>query len=244
MSDTTLSPPRPASGPNGGGRPLVRRRGLPGGRAVVGGFLVALAAVGIFAAYTGATSDGRQQFVVAATDLAIGHRIEPADLTQAAMDLPPGVRARAWRHPSLLVGAVVVGPVAKGELVQAGDVVAGDAAGDQPQISFPIESARAVDGDLKVGELVDVVATFDAGGGGQTRLVVANARVVDRSHPDRTLGDGGKEVVTLAVPTREATVAVAHAASSGEVTLVRVTGHTRPAGRGGPGSAGPATPSD
>ena len=69
MTDTTLSPPRPATGQNGGGRPLRRRRALPGGRAVVGGFLIALAAVGIFAAYTGATSDGRQRFVVARNDL-------------------------------------------------------------------------------------------------------------------------------------------------------------------------------
>ena len=173
----------------------------------MGGFLIALAAVGIFAAYTGATSDGRQRFVVARNDLSIGHRIEPTDLAQLEMDLPPGLRDRAWREPSLLVGAVVVGPVAKGELVQAGDVMSGDAAGTQPQISFPIESARALDGHLKVGELVDVIATFDAGGGGQTRLVVAGARVVDRSRPANTLGEGGKEVVTLAVPTRSDTVA-------------------------------------
>ena len=46
--------PSPATGTS---RPLRRRRGLPSGRAVVGGFLVALATVGVFAAYTAANAD-------------------------------------------------------------------------------------------------------------------------------------------------------------------------------------------
>ena len=50
------TPPSESTAPPAS-RPLRRRRGLPSGRAVVGGFLVALAAVGVFAAYTSATPD-------------------------------------------------------------------------------------------------------------------------------------------------------------------------------------------
>jgi len=210
---------------NGGGRPLRRRRSLPGGRAVVGGFLVAVAAVGIFAAYTGATADTRQGYLVSRQDLPIGHRIQSADLATLAMDLPPEVRSRAARDPSRLVGSVVIGPLAKGELIQASDVVPAGGEGDiGPQVSFAIDSARALDGRLKVGELVDVVATYDAAGSGQTLVVARGARVVERSKPTSTLGDGGKEVITLSVANRSETLAVAHAGNAGEVTLVRVTG--------------------
>lgn len=233
---TTFTTQRSAREGNGGGLPLRRQRSLPGGRAVVGGFLIALSAVGIFAAYTGATADTRQPFLVARHDLPIGHRIEQADLGTLRMDLPPALRARAHREPSALVGAVVIGPLAKGELIQLSDVVSrDDAASVGPQVSIPVETARAVDGQLKVGELVDVVATYDAGGGGQTMVVARAARVVDRSKPDSTLGEGGKEVVTLSLTNRSDTLAVAHAANAGEVTLVRVTG--QPQQLGAPGSA-------
>lgn len=232
MSDVTFTAPRPNRSHlgggvdgNGGGRPLRRRRTLPGGRAVVGGFLIALAAVGIFAAYTGATADTRQGYVVSRQDLPIGHRIESADLALLPMDLPPDLRSRAARDPSRLVGTVVIGPLAKGELIQASDVAPAGGEGDLgPQVSFAIDSARALDGRLKVGELVDVVATYDAAGSGQTLVVSRGARVVERSKPTSTLSDGGKEVITLSVPTRADILAVAHAANAGDVTLVRVTG--------------------
>ncbi len=232
MSDVTFTAQRPTRAPlgqgvegNGGGRPLRRRRTLPGGRAVVGGFLVALAAVGIFAAYTGATADTRQQYLVSRQDLPIGHRIQSADLATLAMDLPPEVGSRAARDPSRLVGTVVIGPLAKGELIQASDVAPPGSEGNTgPQVSFAIDSARALDGRLKVGELVDVVATYDAAGSGQTMVVARGARVVERSKPTSTLSDGGKEVITLSVSTRADTLALAHAANAGDVTLVRVTG--------------------
>ena len=232
MSDITFTQQRPALEGNGGGLALRRRRGLPGGRAVVGGFLIALEAVGILAGYTGATADQRQRFLVARDDLPIGHRITPSDLGELAMDLPPAVRARATQDHKRLVGAVVIGPLAKGELIQTSDVADVDESGGVGlQVSFPIESARAVDGRLRVGELVDVLATYDAAGGGQTMVVVRSARVVDRSKPDSTLGEGGKEVITLSVASRSETLAVAHAANAGDVTLVRVTGQPpRPGG--------------
>src|SRR5438132_1082243 len=76
-----LTPPRQAAGGDGRARPLRRRRALPSGRAVAGGLLVALALIGIYAAYTGATAPPRRSYVVAAHDIAVGSRLEPKDLT-------------------------------------------------------------------------------------------------------------------------------------------------------------------
>src|SRR5437764_3977477 len=136
-----------AAAPVDGARPLRRRRPLPGGRAVVGGFLVMTAAVGIFAAYTGATTGHGVSYVVARRSLAVGQRITAADLTTAPMVLSPTIGSElAFRDPGRLVGALVVGPVQGGELIQASSVVAGaDAMGDR-QLSFPIAAARAVNG--------------------------------------------------------------------------------------------------
>lgn len=223
MADV-LAGTRPASHRNGdgdGARPLRRRGSLPGGRAVVGGFLVALAGVGVFAGYTNATTDTRQSYLVARRDLPLGHRITRSDLGTLPMDLPALSRSKVYRDPSQLQGALVIGPVAKGELVQSSNVLAGDGQGDGHQISFSIESARAVNGTLQRGELVDVVATFGTGGEGYTTVVVEGARVADRAESSGTLSDSGDEVVTLTVPRQADTLAVAHAVNAGTITLVR-----------------------
>ncbi len=245
MAETTLASPPPGAGSGRGGdtggndngngtHPLRRRRALPGGRAVAGGFLVALAAIGIFAGYTGATADTRERYVVARHDLALGHRLVESDLGTLLADLPPQLRARSYRATAQLVGGVVVGPVAKGELVQSSDVLSGQDGPLDRQISFPIDSARAVDGQLRRGELVDVVATYGTGADGYTVIVVAGARVAGRSQQRRALAEGGDEVVTLSVPAATDALAVAHAVSAGTVTLVRAGGHPSAAGDGAP----------
>lgn len=223
MADTLVGS-RAGSRRNGdaaGARPLRRRRSLPGGRAVVGGFLVALAAVGVFAGYTNATTQSSQAYLVARRDLPLGHRITKADLGTLDMDLPALSRSKVYRDPGQLLGTVVIGPVAKGELIQSSAVVAGGDQASTAQISFSIESARAVNGTLRRGELVDVLATFGTGADGYTAVVVKGARVADRSEADGTLSNGGEEVVTLAVPQEADTLAVAHAVNAGKITLVR-----------------------
>lgn len=210
-----------------GARPLRRRRPLPGGRAVVGGFLVTAAAVGIFAAYTGATSQHGVAYVVARHTLTVGQRIAPADLTTAPMVLSPAIGSQlAFRDPARLVGALVVGPVHSGELIQASSVVAGaDAAGDR-QLSIPIPAARAVDGTLQVGDLVDVLATYGSGADAITVAVVRQAKVVARSDDSSTLdpAGGASETITLGLARSVDSLAVAHAVDAGQVMLVRSTG--------------------
>ena len=217
---------------SGGARPLRRRRGLPGGRAVAGGFLVALAAVGIFAGYTNATAGPDVRYLVARRDLPLGHAVTPADLEAVAMDLPAGLASRSYRSAPQLAGAVVIGPVGKGELVQSSDVLTGGDGSGQRQVSFSVESARAVNGQLQRGELVDVVATYGGGGDAYTVVVVAGARVADRTKSQDSLSDRGDEVITLALPASADALAVAHAVNAGEVTLVRTAG--APADPGGP----------
>ena len=241
MAETTLSTPRAGprrEGDTNGARPLRRRRTLPGGRAVVGGFLVALAAVGVFAGYTSSTADTRRLYLVARQDLALGHRITKADLGTLPMDLPSVLRAKVYRDPSQLLGALVIGPVSEGELVQTSNVLSKDQSPVDRQISFPIDSARAVSGQLRRGELVDVLVTYGTGADGYTAAVVQGARVADRSATRGSLSDRGNEVITLAVPSAADTLAVAHAVSAGTIILVRA-GAPEPAGVAGAPTAPP-----
>lgn len=199
-----------------------RRRPLPGGRALVGGLLVALSAVGIFAGYLGATADESRLYAVARADLAVGHRITAGDLGRARLELPPSVDQLAFAQPGTLVGAVVLGPVGRGELLQRSDVlVGGDVAGTGREISFPVEAARAVDGQLRTGELIDVLATYGSGADAFTAVIARGARIAGRSEPTGGLAGTGEQVVTLSVADAGTTLAIAHAANAGTLSLVR-----------------------
>lgn len=227
MSDTAVAPPSPRDRDRDrdpvvvSTRPVRRRQPLPTGRAVVGGFLVAASAVGIFAAWSSTAGGPDERFVVARRALPIGHRIEPGDVAVQPMDLPASLARAAFSNPRLLVGSMVVGPVGKGELVQAGDVVESSGAPGQLEVSFAVERSRAVAGSLRPGEFVDVLGTFGAGGDTYTTTVVVGARVIAVDDGGGGLAAGDERTVTLAVRTAGEARAVTHAVNAGDVTLVR-----------------------
>ncbi|HZT64442.1 MAG TPA: SAF domain-containing protein [Acidimicrobiales bacterium] len=205
-------------------RPRVVRRSRRGVnlRALLGGLLVAAAGVGTFATYSGATADHRLSYVVAAHQLVPGQRIGPGDLTTARMQLPTALADyRVFRDTSRLVGAIVVSPVASGELVQASAVVAGSAAAYGREISFAIDPSRAVDGSLQPGETVEVLATFGSGSAAVTAVVVPLAHVVSVDTAADNLGSRGSEDITLGLDSDSDVVALVNAVNAGQLELVR-----------------------
>lgn len=188
--------------------------------------MVALSLVAIFAGYTRATSEPQVLFVVARTDLTVGDVITRADLALVPMELPARLTgSRAFTDADGLVGATVLGPVAKGELVQAGAVlrkVGGSPKG--PQVSLALPSSRAVGGSLVAGEMVDVLATYGSGVDAYTVTVVREARVVRVDETGGALSDGASLVVTLAVASHEDARAVSHSSAAAEVSVVRSAG--------------------
>jgi Flp pilus assembly protein CpaB len=203
------------------GRTIRRHTTLPGGRAVVGGFLVALAATAVFAAYTRATTTPEQRFVVARHTLAPGHHVTSADLALAPMRVPNGIAFRSVRP---LIGSTVVGPIGARELVQPSSLLAGRGHPGRRQLSIPIDSSRAVSGDLRPGDRVDVAATFGSGADAYTSFVVRSAEVLARQQAGGTLGSHSSEVLVVALPSATDALAVAHAISVGQLSVVRATG--------------------
>ena len=142
-----------STGRTGAPRTAGRRPALPNGRAVLGGLLVAAAAVGTFAAWSGADDPPSARYVVAARDLPVGEVLDDGDLDLVALDVPARLAERALRAtPALVVGQRTVAPLAEGELVQRSAVVvpedAGDGAPDEPSPStwptpWPARSRRA-----------------------------------------------------------------------------------------------------
>jgi hypothetical protein len=203
----------------------VRRRPLPGGRAVVGGLLVAASAVGLFSVSTKAQGGPRETYVVARHEIAPGTRLTAADLTGLRMDLPAELAGRAFREPGTLVGATVIVPLAAGELVQASAVV--DKASDPSsrEITFAVPRATLA-ASMEEGERIDVVATYGTGVDAYSTVVVDQALIVSLDRGRDRVGAGDDAAVTVAIDSAVDAVALAHAVQLGRLTVVRATGAT------------------
>jgi Flp pilus assembly protein CpaB len=227
MTDTSLLAQRGTAtvtnGRDSSGRKLDRRRPLPGGRALVGGFLVAASAVGVFAAYNGATGDHRRPFVVAARPLAVGARITRGDVTVGRMQLSDASAAHAFARADSVVGRVLIAPLAPGELLQSSAVLPRDAApAGTREVSFTVDAAQVT--GVQPGEPVDVFVTDGTAGGARTTLVVERAPVVRLGATRSAISSSLSVVVTLALSSPADVQAVVHASRTGQITLVRSAG--------------------
>jgi Flp pilus assembly protein CpaB len=202
------------------GRPLV-----PNTRAIVGGLLLALSGVATFMAWEHAAHTPHQSFVVAARPIDPGQRLGPADLRVSALDLPRGVAAGAFGDPAALIGRVALGPIGEAELVQASQLSEGRSAAPGVELAFALPTDRAVDGQLRSGDRVDVYVTYPD----QTLVVAAGVQVVRvAGAAGEGFSSAGQTVtVTLGIPVSDDTTRnlteLVHAVRAGEVTLVRST---------------------
>jgi hypothetical protein len=199
---------------------IQRHRGLPGGRAVVGGVLIALAAIGVYLAYDRATADATDPIVVAARDIRVGELLEPDGLRTIHGDLPDAVAGGTFGSIEALEGRVALAAIADGEIVQAGSVTDGPSTPDLHEIAISLPRAQIAVGRLKQGERVDVFATYDD----RTSSVVRGAEVVQIGADDGGSLTSDREVtLVVAVPSGDAVAAVVHALRTGDVTVVRST---------------------
>jgi hypothetical protein len=228
------------------GRRIRRRRGLPGGRAVVGALLVAASAVGVFAAYLGATAAPSTAYLLAGRSIEPGTRFATLDdvlaaVGQAPLELPPTAagRAIAAEDAAALVGLVVVAPLERGDLLTRTAFVEDGGVADAQTLSFSVPEAAAVDGSLRPGERIDVIATHGAGDGSFTAFVARGLPLLRVSSPDGTVGGPGQLTLTVAISALDDVLALSHAAAAAEIRVTRSTARphdTEPA----PGAYRPA----
>lgn len=204
-------------------RVVTRRRALPGGRAVIGGFLVAASAGGMFAAWSASSTGPSHSYVVVTGDVSAGDVLERGDLALVALDLPSAQRRVAFDDLDVLVGATALAGLVDGQLVQSSDVAKPVGAPDRAQVSLQVEPGAAVGGDLRAGDVVDVIVTYTSGGQPETSTVSRSALVVKVVTDRDRVGATGSIVVVLAVPPADLEP-LASAAAAGRVTIARTTG--------------------
>jgi hypothetical protein len=123
---------------------------------------------------------------------------------------------------------VTLAPLAPGDLVQASavrTVGAGSADPDDPQFSFAVERDRALNGELRPGEIVDLLATFGTGTSASTKVLASSARVLAVEQAGSgTLGSSGRLVLTVALDDDDTVLDVAHASQVAAITVVRASG--------------------
>lgn len=191
---------------------------------MVGGLLVAVGALGTWAAITSAGRSDESRYVVTDRLIAPGERIQPGDLHTVAMELPEEVRSGAFTDPDAVVESVALGPIAAGELVQSGSVSLSDAAEAAAELSFSVETDWAVAGTLRVGDVIDVFATDDRAATAITTLVLDDVVIRRVSQPgDDGLGVDRNQTITVGVASPETVLDAVTATRTATVTVVRVT---------------------
>lgn len=201
-------------------RVVHARPSLPGGRAVLGGLLMAVAAIGVFLAYSGASSGPPHAFVVAERDLDVGEVLTVGDLRVERGELPDRARDGTFATAESIDGRTVIAPIAAGEIVQSSALTddRDEVRGLEVQLTLPRDQVAV--GRLKRGERVDVFATTDD----ETALVASAIPVVSiATGRDGSLTSEREVAIVVAAPTRDVVAALIHAQRTGEVTIVRTT---------------------
>lgn len=213
-----LSAREPTAGRVGGRGP-----GLPRARAVLGGFLVALSAVGLFAAYRRAEAPPAASYAVVTTDIAPGERLDEADVALVPIDLPEAQAATAYSDVASLVGAVANSALSADEVLAVSDVRTSVGYAAAGELSFEMPASHALSDSLAPGERIDVVAAYGSGTDAYTDTVARDALLISRQAGD-TFAGSDAVVVRLGLDHPDAALALAHAVTQAEVFLLRSPG--------------------
>ncbi|MCU1345133.1 MAG: hypothetical protein JWL70_1399 [Acidimicrobiia bacterium] len=196
-----------------------RLAALPTGRAVVGGLLVAVAALGLFSAWQRATRHTSARYLVAAHDLPTGTVLSADSLATVDAQVTGAPARQLFASADALIGQVTTAPLASGELVSASMVRSANPAAPIYELAVSLTTDAALAGQVKVGERVTVVATDDH----CTSVVAANVAVQRLDDRGDTLS-AGKYIVNLRLDNAAQVLALAQATRAGTVSLARSDG--------------------
>lgn len=214
-----------ASSPNASPqtRRLMPRTGLPGGRAALGGLLVALAALALFAALSQNGQRDQAAYVVATHTLPQGAIVQAGDLALRHGSVAGELRSRTVARADDAVGRVLLGPVSAGDPLLRHQLAPGGAASVPPQLSFAVGPERSLGGSLRAGDHLRVLVTYGQDQDAPTEVAAPDVEVLDvRQGSDAALGSSSALIVTVAVPRDRDATALARASTAGKLTIVRL----------------------
>ncbi len=204
-----------------GARTLRQRTRLPSGRAIAGGLLVALSGLGLATAHDAATAEPTTQFLVVTEAVDAGERIDRAHLGWVTTALADDLARTSFTDPDEALGRIALTAIPANSLLHRDHL--GDAPpredGPARRVTLEMEPARALDGTLRSGDVVDVVAS--GGQPGSTEVIIDGALVESVGRPDDDrIGSAGKVRLTLVVADELAATVLIDAAEHQRVTLV------------------------
>jgi hypothetical protein len=213
----TDSPPSQGIGdPKRPRRSVGRGASLPTGRAAIGGLLVVLAGMGLYLASVRATSTPTATYVVAARDLNEGQILTEGDLATVLGEANTAISANSFTAKTPLIGAVVLGPISAGELIQGSIVQRGGLS--LREMSFPVPRTQALNGSLDAGDRIDVVSV---GSTDQASTILSDVKVTNVSGGGLEVDTSDTLVITVSFSNETDQVALAGALASGKVFIVR-----------------------
>lgn len=203
-------------------RRIVPRSVVPNLRAVVGGLLVAAAGVGMWSAQAASDGPAPRSWLVVDRPVAPGRALTSDDLALAPMELHPDTESRAVdaSDAEAVIGRVALAPLAPGDLLLRSNVAPAGAGGAGPlrRVGIALEPADALNGELAVGDVVDVVAVDEDRG---ARVVVEGAVVASLAGADAAeVGRSDTVRLTLLVDGRDRALELLDARRAGSITLV------------------------
>jgi len=205
-------------------RTSIRIPRKPNSRTIVGGLLVSTAALAAFLTVTGAGGTPQQSIVISRRTIAAGERLDSSTLTTTTVDKHTADSLRGYSSIDVLAGSVALAPIGEGELVQRSAVLTGGPIEATREFSFPVDRDRALNGDLRSGERVDVLATYGSGTDATTTVLARDANVIRVTDAKSgSLGASGKLIITLGLVSADQLLDAAHAAQVASITVVRST---------------------
>lgn len=166
----------------------------------------------------------RVEVLVAARDIPAGTELTTAMVRSIELDADSPLADELLLRGRLEPGMVVDGVVTAGSPIRTSDLGDGSAGERLRSMSIQVDRARAVGGDIAVGDLVDVIDVVD----GAPTYVVAGVQVTDVATDGASRGLSGGSgpsgfFVVVQVDARQA-LALAGAMEDGGVQVVRSTG--------------------
>lgn len=192
------------------------------GRLVAGVVLILLSIV------AGATVLSRADETVAVfalrRTLPAGAVLSGDDVTTARVRIEGGTGERYIRATSVTpAGRVLARSVGAGELLPLAALVAGDAGRALRHVTVPVSRDHALGGELRAGDVVDIVATF--GNKAQatvTRPVLRAVSIVDVLDSSAAFGAGGTDFAVVVAVAPEQVLELTAAIQVAQLDLVRV----------------------
>lgn len=194
---------------------------MPSGRSLIGGVLVASAAVGVLLAHRSASDPPSTRFVVATQDVPAGSTLSSEHLGLVAAELPAGSTAVPATEVDQLIGRVTRVPITTMDLLRPHDVLEAGrfTSASAVEVELDLAPARALAGTIREGDRVDVLSTDGDGSGTITVARDAVVTLAADDDPDASIGGLGTVRVRLSLADDATATAVVDAAVRTDVTL-------------------------